>query len=88
MYPMCSQVSAPTELLLPEEHELQWQIHFWIFFLGVSIMLFPTHFLGLAADMRRGGSAARTQSACLPFSMALAACSCHSDSRQGGLLRP
>jgi cytochrome c oxidase subunit 1 len=34
-------------------NELLGQIHFWIFFVGVNVMFFPMHFLGLQGMQRR-----------------------------------
>ena len=34
-------------------NELLGQVHFWIFFLGVNVMFFPMHFLGLQGQPRR-----------------------------------
>jgi cytochrome c oxidase subunit 1 len=34
-------------------NEVLGQLHFWIFFIGVNVMFFPMHFLGLQAMQRR-----------------------------------
>ena len=34
-------------------NELLGQVHFWVFFLGVNVMFFPMHFLGLQGQPRR-----------------------------------
>jgi cytochrome c oxidase subunit 1 len=34
-------------------NELLGQLHFWVFFIGVNVMFFPMHFLGLQAMQRR-----------------------------------
>ncbi len=34
-------------------NELLGQLHFWVFFVGVNVMFFPMHFLGLQAMQRR-----------------------------------
>jgi cytochrome c oxidase subunit 1 len=36
-----------------ELNELLGQLHFWIFFLGVNILFFPMHFLGMDGMQRR-----------------------------------
>jgi len=33
--------------------EVLGQIHFWVFFIGVNIMFFPMHFLGMSGMQRR-----------------------------------
>ena len=34
-------------------NELLGQLHFWVFFVGVNVMFFPMHFLGLQGMPRR-----------------------------------
>ena len=34
-------------------NELLGQLHFWVFFIGVNVMFFPMHFLGLQGMPRR-----------------------------------
>jgi cytochrome c oxidase subunit 1 len=36
-----------------EYNELLGQLHFWVFFIGVNIIFFPQHFLGLQGMPRR-----------------------------------